>query len=256
MTGSPAPAVAFVTGASAGFGASMVRRFARQGVRVVGLARRQDRLEALVDELGRDHVLPLVTDVRDWKAVERAVVSLPAEFAAVDLLVNNAGLALGLDPAPMARPSDWEQMIDTNCKGVAYVTRAILPGMVARGRGLVINVGSTAASYPYAGGNVYGATKAFVRQFSLNLRSDLHGTGVRVTCVEPGLVGGTEFSEVRFHGDVDRARAVYTGTQPLTPEDIADVVEWVASLPERVNINTVELMPTDQSFAGLQIRRS
>ncbi len=256
MAGPSASSVAFVTGASAGFGATLVRRLASGGTRVVALARRRDRLEALADELGRDRVLPLPLDVREWEAVERTVAGLPPEFASVDLLINNAGLALGLEPAPRARPDDWERMIDTNCKGVAYVTRAILPGMVARGGGLVINIGSTAASYPYAGGNVYGATKAFVRQFSLNLRSDLHGTGVRVTCIEPGLVGGTEFSEVRFHGDRDRAATVYAGANPLTADDVADVVGWVASLPPRVNINTIELMPTDQSFAGLQVRRT
>ncbi len=223
---------------------------------MVAMARRQDRLAALREELGRDALLPVVADVADRAVVEHAVESLAPEFSAVDLLVNNAGLALGLEPAQRASADDWDRMIDTNCKGVVHATRALLPGMIARGRGLIVNIGSTAASYPYAGGNVYGATKAFVRQFSLNLRSDLHGTGVRVTCIEPGLAGGTEFSEVRFHGDVDRARAVYAGSNPLTADDIADVVEWVTSLPDRVNINTIELMPTDQSFAGFQIRRS
>ena len=250
------PRVVFVTGASAGFGAVIARRFAQRGSRIVALARRAKRLDTLADELGRARVFPLALDIADRSGLEQAVTGLPPEFAAIDLLVNNAGLALGLDPAQRADLEDWARMVDTNCKGLVYATRVVLPGMVARGRGHVINIGSTAATYPYSGGNVYGATKAFVHQFSQNLRSDLHGTGIRVSCIEPGLVGGTEFSEVRFHGDRSRAAEVYTGTRPLTPEDVADVVEWVALRPERVNVNTIELMPTDQSYAGLQILRT
>ena len=178
-----------VTGASAGFGTAIARRFARQGARIVACARRADRLAALAGELGAG-VLPVELDVRDRAAVDRVIGALPGEFAAIDVLVNNAGLALGLEPAQRAALDDWDQMIDTNCKGLVYLTRAVLPGMVARGRGHVINLGSVAGSYPYPGGNVYGASKAFVHQFSLNLRSDLHGTGVRVTCIEPGLAGG------------------------------------------------------------------
>ncbi len=222
----------FVTGASAGFGAALVRRFAAKGARVVATARRKDKLAALTSELG------------DASA-----------FAEIDCVVNNAGLALGLEPAARADLANWDRMIDTNCKGVVYVTRAVLPGMVARGRGHVVNIGSTAGSYPYPGGNVYGATKAFVHQFSLNLRADLHGTGVRVTCIEPGLCGGTEFSEVRFAGDKAKAEAVYAGVQPLTAEDIAEAVDWVTSQPSHVNVNTIELMPVAQSFAPLQIHR-
>jgi 3-hydroxy acid dehydrogenase/malonic semialdehyde reductase len=173
----------------------------------------------------------------------------------VDVLVNNAGLALGLEPAHRASLDEWETMIDTNCRGLVTCTRAILPGMVARDRGHVVNIGSVAASYPYPGGNVYGATKAFVHQFSLGLRADLHGTGVRVSCIEPGLVGGTEFSEVRFAGDAARAAALYAGTQPLTPDDIAAAVEWVTSQPEHVNVNLIELMPVAQSFAALPVDR-
>ena len=250
------PAVVFITGASAGFGAAIARRFYRRGARIVALARREDRLTALVRELDQTRALPLTIDIRNRVAVERAVSSLPAEFASVDVLVNNAGLALGLDLAQRADLDDWERMIDTNCKGLVYATRAVLPGMVARGRGHIINIGSTAGSYPYPGANVYGATKAFVHQFSLNLRSDLHGTGVRVTSVEPGLTAGTEFSEVRFHGDRVRAAEVYAGTNPLTADNVAEVVEWVAHLPEHVNVNLIELMPTDQSFAGLQVHRT
>jgi len=249
------PKTVFVTGASTGFGAAVARRFAARGARVVATARRTEKLEALASELGRETVLPLALDVRDRAAVERVVASLPASFAEIDVLVNNAGLALGLESAPKADLADWDTMIDTNCKGLVYVTRALLPGMVARSRGHIVNLGSTAATYPYPGGNVYGATKAFVHQFSLNLRSDLHGTGVRVTCIEPGLCGGTEFSEVRFKGDRQKAASIYAGTQPLTAQDIASAIEWVTSQPAHVNINTMEMMPVAQSFAGFQVHR-
>jgi len=249
-------AVAFVTGASSGLGEAIARRYAGAGVRVVAAARRQDRLAALVDEFGEDLIFSSGLDVRDRDAIERLVASLPPAFAEVDVLVNNAGLALGLEPAQEASIEDWEQMIDTNCTGLVYVTRAVLPGMVARRRGHVVNLGSIAATYPYPGGNVYGATKAFVRQFSLGLRADLHGTRVRVTCIEPGLIGGTEFSEVRFAGDAGRAAALYAGTQPLTPEDIAAAVEWVTSQPAHVNVNLMELMPVAQSFGALPVDRA
>ncbi len=249
------PRTVFITGASAGFGAAIARRFAAKGVRVIATARRAGRLKALAAEMGREWVLPLALNVQDRAAVERAVAGLPPAFAQVDVLVNNAGLALGLEPAQRADLGDWDTMIDTNCKGVVYLTRALLPGMVARKRGHVVNIGSVAGSYPYAGGNIYGATKAFVHQFSLNLRSDLHGTGVRVTCIEPGLCEGTEFSDVRFKGDQEKAAKVYAGTQSLTPEDIAAAVEWVTSQPAHVNVNTIELMPVSQSFAGFQINR-
>jgi len=213
----------FVTGASAGFGAEIARRFAAAGARVVIAARREDRLDQLAAELG-ERVHAIALDVRDRAAVDAAIAALPAAFSEIDVLVNNAGLALGLEPAPRANLDDWEQMVDTNCKGVMHVTRAVLPGMVARRRGHVVNLGSVAGTYPYPGGNVYGATKAFVHQFSLNLRSDLHGTGVRVTCIEPGLVGGTEFSVVRFAGQTEKAAAVYANTQPLTAGDVAEAV--------------------------------
>jgi 3-hydroxy acid dehydrogenase/malonic semialdehyde reductase len=245
---------AFVTGASNGFGAAIVRRFAAEGWRVVALARRQDRLAKLAAELG-DGVLPVSLDVRDRAAVQDVVAGLPAEFAEIDVLVNNAGLAKGLKPAQEADLDDWEEMIDTNCKGLVYCTRAILPGMVERGRGHVVNLGSVAGTYPYPGGNVYGATKAFVHQFSLNLRSDLHGTGVRATSVEPGMGGDTEFSTVRFGGDQGKADAVYAGMQPLVTDDIAAAVYWIVSQPAHVNINTIELMPVAQSFAPFQVHR-
>ncbi|WP_243658815.1 SDR family NAD(P)-dependent oxidoreductase [Tamaricihabitans halophyticus] len=240
----------FVTGASAGFGAAIASRFAAEGAQVVAAARRTDKLT----ELG-ERVHPLELDVRDREAVQQAIATLPEDFAEIDVLVNNAGLAKGLEPAAEADLDDWDQMLDTNCRGVMYCTRALLPGMVRRGRGHVINIGSVAGSYPYPGGNVYGATKAFTHQFSLNLRSDLHGTGVRVTSVEPGLAGGTEFSTVRFDGDSQRAAGVYEGVQALLPEDVAESVHWVANQPAHVNVNVVELMPVAQSFAALSVDR-
>lgn len=246
--------VAFVTGASSGFGAAIARRFAADGARVVISARRTDRLKELQAELG-DDVYAVELDVTDAAAIQAVVEALPAEFADVDVLVNNAGLALGLEPAHRADLDEWDRMIDTNCRGLVHVTRALLPGMVARGRGQVVNLSSVAGRYPYPGGNVYGATKAFVHQFSLNLRSDLHGTGVRVTSIEPGMAD-TEFSTVRFSGDSSKAGAVYDGMQPLTADDVAEAVHWAATLPEHVNINVIEMMPTAQSFAAFQVARS
>ncbi|MFC7552777.1 bifunctional NADP-dependent 3-hydroxy acid dehydrogenase/3-hydroxypropionate dehydrogenase YdfG [Pseudoroseomonas wenyumeiae] len=247
--------IVLVTGATAGFGAAIARLFAKDGARIIAVGRRAERLEALRAELGQDKVLPVVLDVRDTAAVTKAIEGLPADWAEIDLLVNNAGLALGLEPAQRATLSDWETMIDTNTKGLVAMTHAVLPGMVARDRGHVVNLGSTAGEWPYPGGNVYGATKAFVRQFSLNLRADLFGTQVRVTDIEPGLVGGTEFSNVRF-GDDAKAAAVYQGADALTPEDIADAVHWVATRPARVNINTLQVMPVCQSFGPLRVHKA
>ncbi|HZL18004.1 MAG TPA: SDR family NAD(P)-dependent oxidoreductase [Polyangia bacterium] len=247
--------IVLVTGATAGFGAAIARRFAHAGHRILAVGRRADRLAALKIELGDAIALALPLDVRDRGAVERAIAGLPPELAAIDLLVNNAGLARGLEPAQRAELDDWDEMVDTNVKGLMTMTRVVLPGMVARDRGHVVNLGSTAASWPYPGANVYGATKAFVHQFSLNLRADLAGTQVRVTVVHPGMAGGTEFSNVRFHGDDTRAAKVYDGAEPLQPEDVAETVFWVATLPARVNINSIELMPVRQSFAGLSVSR-
>jgi 3-hydroxy acid dehydrogenase / malonic semialdehyde reductase len=242
-----------VTGASAGFGAAIARRFVAEGATVIASARRTDRLEALAAELG-PRLVPVALDVREPAAVAQVLAGLPDDIAAIDVLVNNAGLALGLEPAHEADLDDWDQMLDTNCRGLVHVTRAVLPGMVERGRGHVVNLGSVAGTYPYPGNNVYGATKAFVHQFSLNLRSDLHGSGVRVTCIEPGMAE-TEFTTVRFAGDQAKADAVYGGMQPLTADDIAASVLWAVSQPAHVNINVIELMPVAQSFAPFQVAR-
>lgn len=246
--------IIFVTGATSGFGEAIARRFIREGHQVIAAGRRLERLEELQDELGQAlHIVRL--DVRNRAAIQQAIEALPAELRQIDVLVNNAGLALGLEPAHKANVDDWETMIDTNNKGLVYMTRAVLPGMVERNRGHIINIGSTAGNWPYAGGNVYGATKAFVRQFSLNLRTDLNGTAVRVTNVEPGLVGGTEFSNVRFKGDDAKAGKTYENTNALTPEDVTEAVWWVATLPKHVNINTLEMMPVSQTYAGLSVHR-
>jgi 3-hydroxy acid dehydrogenase / malonic semialdehyde reductase len=245
-----------VTGATSGFGAAISRRFAREGHRLIVTGRRADRLDALARELGAAVGRALTFDVRDQAAVARAIAELPPELGAIDLLVNNAGLARGLEPAQRASLDDWNEMVDTNIKGLMAMTRAVLPGMVARDRGHVVNIGSTAGRWPYPGANVYGATKAFVDQFSLNLRSDLLGTKVRVTVIDPGMVAGTEFSNVRFHGDDTRAAQVYAGADPLTPDDVAEAVHWVATLPARVNVNTIELMPVCQAYAGLSVSRT
>jgi NADP-dependent 3-hydroxy acid dehydrogenase YdfG len=247
--------IAFITGATSGFGAACARLFAANGWQLVLCGRRQERLDALRAELVATvpvHAFPL--DVRDEAAINAAVAALPAEFAGIDLLVNNAGLALGLEPAHRCDMEDWQRMVDTNIKGLMYCTRAVLPGMVARNRGHVVNIGSVAGTYPYPGGNVYGATKAFVKQFSLNLRADLLGTRVRVTNIEPGLAE-SEFSLVRFKGDDTKAAKTYEGTQPLRPEDIADIVYWAATRPAHVNLNSVEVMPVCQAFAPLAISR-
>jgi 3-hydroxy acid dehydrogenase/malonic semialdehyde reductase len=245
----------FVTGATAGFGAAMARRFVRDGHRVIAAARRTDRLQALHEELGTA-LLPLTLDVTDAAAVAALPGSLPAEWRQVDVLVNNAGLALGLDPAHKSDVADWDKMVAVNVSGMMRMTHALLPGMVERDRGHIINLSSTAGRYPYPGGHIYGASKAFVTQFSLNLRADLVGLSVRVTDLEPGLVGGTEFSVNRFGGDAARAGAVYAGTVPLTADDIAETAAWVVGLPPHMNINRMEIMPTCQAPGPLAIKRS
>ena len=250
--------IVLVTGATSGFGEATARRFLVNGHQVVAVGRRAERLEALkaslpIDQQKKLHTI--VVDVCNSAQVDTLPASLPAEFSKVTVLVNNAGLALGLEPAHKASLEDWDRMIDTNIKGLVHMSRAFLPGMVERKCGHVINVGSVAANYPYPGGNVYGGTKAFVKQFSLNLRADLVGTPVRVTCVEPGMCAGTEFSNVRFKGDDDKAEKVYTGVKALSADDVAETIYWSATLPSHMNINVLEVMPVQQTFNALNIHR-
>ena len=245
---------AFVTGATSGFGAAIARRLVKAGHQVIATGRRAERLGALRQELG-DAVLPLPLDVTDLAAVAALPGSLPEGWREVDILVNNAGLALGIAPAFQADLAQWDTMVATNVTGLMHMTRALLPGMVERDRGTIVNLGSTAGSYPYPGGHVYGASKAFVTQFTLNLKADLVGTFVRVTSIEPGLVGGTEFSNVRFGGDAGKAASVYKGAEPMTAEDVAEAVAWVVGLPRHVNVNRMELMPTCQAPGPLAIKR-
>lgn len=245
--------IVFVSGVTSGFGQAIAETLLAHGWRVIGCGRRKERLNELMARHG-ERFHPLELDVRSRKAVFDAVAGLPSEWKEIGVLVNNAGLALGLEAAHEADLDDWDQMIDTNIKGLTYLTRAILPGMVERNEGYVINIGSIAGTYPYPGGNAYGATKSFVHQFSLNLRADLAGKAIRVTCIEPGLAE-TEFSTVRFHGDTSRAGTVYQGTEPLTGADIARTVHWCLTQPKHVNINYLEVMPVCQSFAGLSVSR-
>ncbi|TWI05832.1 serine 3-dehydrogenase [Luteimonas cucumeris] len=243
-----------VTGGTSGFGAAIVRRFAGAGWRVIATGRRGERLRSLVDEFGADRIHAAAFDIRDADAMVQAIEALPSGFRDIDVLVNNAGLALGTAPAQRADLAQWRQMIDTNITALATLTHRLLPTLIER-RGAIVNISSIAATYPYSGGNVYGATKAFVTQFSLGLRSDLHGTGVRVTSIEPGLAE-TEFTLVRTRGDQAASDTLYAGAQPITGEDIAESVWWVAHLPVHLNINRLEVMPVSQSFAGFQIART
>ena len=247
--------IVLVTGASSGFGLAMAAKFVRNGHRVIAGARRLDRLQALAAELG-PALLPLELDVTSRASIEAGIASLPPQWEDVDILINNAGLALGTEPAQQASLDEWETMINTNCTGLVTMTHTLLPAMVARGSGTIINIGSTAGAYPYPGGNVYGATKAFVDQFTLNLRADLVGTGVRATTIAPGLCGGTEFSNVRMRGNDAAAAKVYEGTVPLTADDIAESAYWIATLPAHVNINYIEMMPTCQGFSPFTIKRN
>jgi serine 3-dehydrogenase len=244
---------AFVTGATSGFGLATARRFAEAGWRIVATGRRADRLEALAEQIGRKAIHVAAFDLRDADAMQAALDALPDGFRNIDLLVNNAGLAQGTRPAQDASLDDWRTMIDTNITALVTLTRALLPTLIER-RGAIVNVSSTAANYPYAGGNVYGGSKAFVSQFSLNLRADLHGTGVRVTTLEPGMAE-TEFTVVRTHGDQAASDALYQGAQPMTAQDIAATIFWIAPLPPHLNVNRLEMMPVSQSFAGFQVAR-
>ncbi|MES2050019.1 MAG: SDR family NAD(P)-dependent oxidoreductase [Pseudomonadota bacterium] len=247
--------IVLITGASSGFGEEMTRVFVRNGHKVIAAARRTERLASLHQELGSG-LFPVSMDVTDKASVYQALASLPADWKQIDVLINNAGLALGTEPAHLASLDEWETMIATNCQGLVTMTRAVLPAMVARNMGMIINIGSIAGSTAYPGGNVYGATKAFVDQFTKNLRADLAGTGVRTSNIAPGLCGGTEFSNVRFRGNDDAAAKVYEGTVPLTAVDIAESAYWIATLPPHVNINYLEMMPTCQGFGPLIIKRN
>lgn len=242
-----------VTGATSGIGEACARAFAGAGWRVIGTGRRADRLDALVKDLGAEVFHPAVFDVRDEATRDAALAALPEAFAGIDCLVNNAGLALGTEPAQRASLESWKTMIDTNVTALVSLTHKLLPALIER-KGAIVNLSSVAATYPYTGGNAYGGTKAFVRQFSLGLRSDLSGTGVRVTSIEPGMVE-TEFTLVRTGGNQQASNTLYAGSNPMTGEDIAQTVLWVATLPPHLNINTLELMPVSQSFAGFQVAR-
>ena len=248
------PGTVVITGASSGFGAATARKFYEGGFRIVVAARRSERLADLVADMDADRVHTITLDVSDRAAVDAAVQGLPDGFRDIDVLVNNAGLALGLAGADETDLDEWETMVDTNVKGLMYTTRLFLPLMVERGRGHVVNLGSVAASWPYPGGNVYGGTKAFVQQFSRNLRADLLGKNIRVTNVEPGM-SDTEFSLVRFDGDKTKVDKVYEGTEPLSGEDIAEIIYFVATLPPHININQLEVMPTCQAWAPFAVHR-
>jgi serine 3-dehydrogenase (NADP+) len=246
--------IAFITGASAGFGAATARRFVAGGWKVVITARRAERLAALAEELGGPDVAHVAAfDMRDAAAMDAALAALPEAFAGVDLLVNNAGLALGTGPAQACDLDQWRQMIDTNVTGLATITHKLLPRLIER-KGTIVNLSSIAAHYPYPGGNVYGGTKAFVHQFSKGLRCDLAGTGVRVAAIEPGMCE-SEFTLVRTGGDKAAYDRLYGGADPLQPEDIAETIWWVATLPPHVNINALELMPVSQSWAPFAVHR-
>ena len=242
-----------ITGATSGFGAAAVERFAEAGWRVIATGRRTERLQPLVARFGADKVHAAAFDVRDEAATETALSALPEGFRGIDVLINNAGLALGTAPAQNASLQDWRTMIDTNITALVTLTHRLLPGLIER-KGAIINMSSVAASYPYPGGNAYGGSKAFVKQFSLGLRSDLHGTGVRVTSIEPGMAE-TEFTLVRTHGDQAASDKMYGGANPMTAGDIADALFYIATLPPHLNINRLEIMPVSQSFAGFQVER-
>ncbi len=258
MTTALADQCILITGASSGIGTSCARFFAQAGARLILAARRKEKLQTLADELQtryQTQTLLLCVDVQDRQAVMDAIEGLPATWKAIDVLINNAGLSRGLEKQYESSVQDWEEMIDTNIKGLLYVTRSVVPGMVARDRGHVVNIGSIAARQTYTGGSVYCATKAAVKSLSEGLKIDLLGTPVRVTNIEPGLVE-TEFSNVRFRGDETKAQSVYTGMTPLTPDDIADTVLFAVTRPAHVNISEIFVMPTDQSSVAHVHRRT
>ncbi|PAF48097.1 NAD(P)-dependent oxidoreductase [Helicobacter sp. 12S02634-8] len=247
--------VVCISGASSGFGRAIAKRFVKEGHYVIAIARRKERLEQLKSELGEAIAL-IIGDINDTALIAEGLNHLPKNFRTIDVLVNNAGLALGLESAEKANIEDWEAMVATNITALIKLTHLLLPQMVERKRGHIINIGSIAGTYPYPGGNVYGATKAFIKQFSLNLRADLYDKNIRVSNIEPGLCGGSEFSLVRFKGDEIKAQKVYENTHPLYPEDIAEAVYWIAHLPSHININRLEMMPTTQAPAALNVAKT
>ena len=250
----PSRFVTFITGATSGFGAAAARRYVAAGGKVIATGRRKDRLVDLQLDLGAENCHVVELDVRDRAAIDAAIAALPPPFDAINIVLANAGLALGLQPAAETDITDWETMIATNITGLAYTVRALLPGLIARGGGHVVTMGSVAGDYSYPGASVYGATKAFVKQFALNIRSDVQGKNVRVTNIEPGLTE-TEFSLVRFKGDEGKAAKPYEGTKPMTADDIAEAIFWATSLPAHVNVNRLQLMATTQAWGPFDIYR-
>jgi NADP-dependent 3-hydroxy acid dehydrogenase YdfG len=247
--------VVLITGASSGFGEATAKKFAKDGCSLILAARRTEKLTALAQELaGQCPVYTASLDVTDAESVDRFFAELPTAFSDIDVLVNNAGLALGLEPAHLVDIADWETMVNTNITGLLRVTRQVLPTMVAKNTGHIINIGSIAGSWPYPGGNTYGATKSFVQHFSRSLRADLLGKNIRVTNIEPGMAD-TNFSTVRFKGDDEKAKQVYEGTAPLTADNIADIIHWVNAVPAHVNINTLEVMPVCQAWGAIAVSR-
>lgn len=250
------PKTVFISGASSGFGEACARQFSQAGYSLILTGRREDRLAKLGRELSEHSSVHWFTlDVRQRDEVESRIQAIPDAFQNIDILINNAGLALGIEPAQQCSLDDWDTMIDTNIKGLTYLTRAILPKMIHQKIGHIINIGSTAGAWPYPGGNTYGGTKAFVEQFSRGLRADVQGENIKVSCLAPGL-SETEFSIVRMKGDTEKANKVYQGTQPLSAQDIADIIVWIAQTPPHVNVNFLEVMPTCQAWGPLTITRT
>lgn len=243
-----------ITGASSGFGLEATKLFIANGHTVIGLARRHEKLMEIKAELG-DNFYPLTADMQNLESIAEGIENLPEPFNQIDVLINNAGLALGLEPAFKASFSDWQTMIDVNIRGLSYITHLVLPQMVARNDGYIINISSTAGNYPYYGSNIYGPTKAFVSSFSQNLRADLVGKNIRVSNVEPGLCSDTEFSNIRFKGDDERAESVYADVEAVTGKEIADIIYWLTTQPKHLNVNSIEIMPTMQTFAGLTVHK-
>ena len=248
--------IALVTGSSSGIGKAIAESLAKHGIRLILIARRNDKLELLKLELEANTKCHIIAcDLTDKEKIFQEIKNLPVEFTKIDVLINCAGLALGLEAAQETEWQDWETMLNVNCLALTYITHLLLPNMVERNFGHIVNIGSTAGTYPYKGANVYGATKAFVEQFTLNLKADLLGTAVRVTNIEPAIVGDSEFSLVRFKGNKNKADEVYEGLKPLSPTDISECAIWILSQPAHVNINRIEIMPTSQAPSHLAVHK-